>query len=378
MKFTVDLNTLNGGAPFGSDASGTATLTLDAPSPNIRTLRVQVDASGLEDVSTFGGIHVAHIHGQFAGNASRPLLEQGDGSFFDGTGGIATNSVLPTLDSSDIDGDGFLNFLEGRPSYGPVVLNLTTEQVEAAPEGTPPLTHFLNLVGAGELNPAELFPSGTEFTLDTTYTFDLSDPDQLRQFSNLTPLVDREIVIHGLTIPTEISEAIDAAAMGNAPAGIDLGNGESFRITAPVAAGTIEAVPFEGRLDQDLIGTAFNPAQYLASYDDLINAFGFDLNAANTHYNQFGIAEGRPRDLFDEVRYLASYNDLIDAFGLDFQAATEHYIRFGAAENRPKALFDPVTYLNNYSDLQIAFGDDVFAAAQHYIQFGADEGRVYT
>ena len=237
MKFTTNLQTLN--SAFGSMASGKADLTLEAPSENIRTLKVEIDADGLEDVFAFGGVHVAHIHGQFEDNASRPLLEQGDGEFFDGDGGEAVNSILPTLADSDVDGDGFLNFLEGRPNYGPVVLNLTSTQIEAAPDGTPPLTHFLNLAGAGEINPAELFPSGTEFNLDTTYTFDLSDPDQERQFNNLMPLNRREIVLHGLTIPIAASEAIDATAMGTAPAGIDLDNGEAFRITAPVAAGTI-------------------------------------------------------------------------------------------------------------------------------------------
>ena len=243
MQFSVDLKTLN--ADFSSEASGFGTVTLAAPDADTRTLRVQIAADGLEDLTDIGGIHVAHIHGQFEGNADNPLLEQGDGSFFDGDGGIAANSILPTLESSDVDGDGFINFLEGRPSYGPVVLNLTSEQIEAAPDGTPPLSYFLELAGEGEINPAELFPSGTEFNLDTTYTFDLNDPDELRQYNNLTPLNDREIVLHGLTIPQETSDAIDEAAMGTAPTGIALDNGEAFRITAPVAAGTIEALPAE-------------------------------------------------------------------------------------------------------------------------------------
>ena len=238
QKFTVDLETLNG--DFSSTASGSAEITVNAPSENIRTVRVEIDAEGLEDLSEIGGVHVAHIHGQFLGNADSPLLEQGNGDFFAGEGGTAADSTLPTLESSDVDGDGFLNFLEGRPSYGPVVLNLTSEQIEAAPDGTPPLSYFVELAQAGEINPAELFPSGTEFNLDTTYTFDLNDPDQLRQFNNLNPLGEREIVLHGLTIPSENSAAIDEAAMGSAPLGVDLGNGEAFRITAPVAAGTIQ------------------------------------------------------------------------------------------------------------------------------------------
>ena len=242
MEFTVDLSTLNGSDPFGSNANGFATLSLDAPSADIRTLRVQIDAEGLEDLTDIGGVHVAHIHGQFLGNSENPLLDQGNGSFFNGTGGEAVDSILPTIENSDIDGDGFINFLEGRPNYGPVVLNLTSEQIEAAPDGITPFGQFLDLASAGEINPAELFPSGTEFNLDTTYTFDLTDPDQLRQYNNLTTLDEREIVIHGLTIPLEISQAIDETAMGTAPAGIDLGDGSAFRITAPVAAGTIDLV----------------------------------------------------------------------------------------------------------------------------------------
>ena len=251
MQFNVDLTTLNSSDTFDSTASGSATITLDAPSEDIRTVRVQVDASGLEDLTDIGGVHVAHIHGQFAGNAERPLLEQGNGEFFTGEGGVAVDSILPTIENSDVDGDGFVNFLEGRPNYGPVVLNLTSEQIEAAPDGTPPLTHFVNLAAAGEINPAELFPSGTEFQLDTTYTFDLNDPDELRQFNNLMPLDEREIVLHGLTIPVENSEAIDVIADGNAPVGVDLGNGEAFRITAPVAAGTIAPVIPDLALNSD-------------------------------------------------------------------------------------------------------------------------------
>ena len=137
MQFNVDLTTLNSSDTFDSTASGSATITLDAPSEDIRTVRVQVDASGLEDLTDIGGVHVAHIHGQFAGNAERPLLEQGNGEFFTGEGGVAVDSILPTIENSDVDGDGFVNFLEGRPNYGPVVLNLTSEQIEAAPDGTP-------------------------------------------------------------------------------------------------------------------------------------------------------------------------------------------------------------------------------------------------
>ncbi len=241
--FKADLKTLN--ADFGSMASGTALLTLDEPSEFERTLRVQIDATGLQDLTAFDGFHVAHIHGQFAGNATKPLFDQGNGDFFTGTGGTSVPSILPTLAKDDADGDGFLNFIEGRPAYGPVVLNLTSVQQPAAPSGTPPLSQFLAGVGAGTIDPTAVFPQGDTFTLDTTYRFDLNNEDEARQFTNLSPLTNREIVLHGLTVPASISDPIDKAVIdagSGSPLGIPLGDGTVFRITAPVAAGTIVAV----------------------------------------------------------------------------------------------------------------------------------------
>ncbi len=257
QTFTVDLQTLN--AAYGSTASGTATITLDTsgvtgPNSGTASIRVQIDADGLQDLSAVtGGVHVAHIHGQFAGNASRPLAEQGSGPFFSGEGGVAVGSITPSAaddGAKNIDetaapinaATDYLDFFEGRPDYGPVVLNLTNEQLESAPDGTGPLTFFFQELAAGRV-PADAFPNGTTFIRDTTYTFDLSDPDERRQYNNLTPLETREIVLHGLTIPTGISDAIDAAtnaAPGSPTAGVPLGNGMSFRRTAPVAAGEIE------------------------------------------------------------------------------------------------------------------------------------------
>lgn len=242
--YTSEIGTLN--SAFGSRASGSASIieTLDSIA-NTASLQVKVNVTGLQDLTEFGGVHVAHIHGQFLGNASLPLFEQGNGPFFAGTGGRPVPSRLPTLAMDDADGDGYLNFIEGRPAYGPVSLNLSSEQQPAPPSGLPPLTQFLQRAGAGEISPGELFPSGTEFVLDTTYSFDLSDADQARQYNNLNPLDFREIVIHGLTLPAEISNPIDAAvtaAGSGAPLGVDVGDGQVFRLTAPVAAGTFREV----------------------------------------------------------------------------------------------------------------------------------------
>ncbi len=276
QAFTVDLQTLN--ADFGSTVTGSGTITLDtsgvtSPTSGTATVRVQLNATGLQDVTSIGGLHVAHIHGQFAGNASRPLAAQGAGPFFAGEGGTPVQSIVPTQaadGANNIDevamglaDSNYLDFFEGRPAYGPVGLNLTNQQLDALdgvddggtiaypPDGTAPLSYFFQLAGAGLITPTDLFPTGSTYSQDTTYEFDLSDPDQRRQYNNLTPLNTREIVIHGLTIPTPISDAIDAAsgaAAGTPTAGIPLGNGMSFRTTAPVAAGTIQAAAGTGHV----------------------------------------------------------------------------------------------------------------------------------
>ncbi|TWU58392.1 CHRD domain-containing protein [Rubripirellula reticaptiva] len=272
-----------------SGVSGVGNVTVSSPTETTRTVRVVIDAEGLQDLTGIpGAVHVAHIHGQFAGNATRPVLEQGDGPFFDGAGGLANgsspvSSVLPTLAADDgrtIE-DGFLDFLEGRPQYGPVVLNLTSTQLRDAdggsnpPDGTPPLMHFLNLLTAGEIDAAALFPNGTEFNLDTTYTFDLTNADEARQFSNLSPLGLREVVLHGKTIATDISDVIDVAAMGTAPAGIDLGDGMSFRVTAPVAAATIDTIGGSVRISNA------NIVDNLATGDEASDGGGGIHNSGN-------------------------------------------------------------------------------------------------
>lgn len=114
---------------------------------------------------------------------------------------------------------------------------------------------------------------------------------------------------------------------------------------------------------------------YIASYSDLIEAFGYNPAAAPIHYETAGIAEGRQVDRFDEVLYMASNPDLILAFGSDFEAATRHYIEHGYREGRPTDTFIPELYLEAYGDLAAAFGDDTEAATRHYVQAGYLEGR---
>jgi len=97
------------------------------------------------------------------------------------------------------------------------------------------------------------------------------------------------------------------------------------------ADGTAYSTGFDLKVTIDL--TSFNPLAYIASHGDLINAFGFDVNAAVSHYLAFGFDEGR-ETTFDPDWYIAKYADLRNAFGEDTDAATRHYIANGFFEGR--------------------------------------------
>ena len=123
--------------------------------------------------------------------------------------------------------------------------------------------------------------------------------------------------------------------------------------------------------------TELESLNYLASYDDLINAFGNDTTAASSHYQSHGHQERRDLDNFDEWGYLASYGDLIGAFGNNTTEAIKHYISYGKSEGRSTNIFNADSYLNNYADLTNAFGNDHTLAKKHYVEHGFNEGRVF-
>jgi hypothetical protein len=124
----------------------------------------------------------------------------------------------------------------------------------------------------------------------------------------------------------------------------------------------------------------FNETQYLNNYGDLQAAFGHDVNQATLHYIYRGQKEGRSDDApspsqIDGLQYIASNADLIRAFGPNAAAGQQHYAQLGQAENRQLDNFNESQYLKNYGDLTAAFGDNTDAATAHYIQFGFAEGR---
>ena len=131
--------TVEFGSLNDSGVSGTAELSLDGS-----TLTVNITASGLEADK----LHPQHIHG-----------------FSDNKG----NSTCPP-ESADMDGDGYISIPEGAPFYGGVLLTL---------------------------NP--LPTADADGNINFTMTYEYEDGVD----SNLTPLQNRAIVLHGMTVDGE-------------------------------------------------------------------------------------------------------------------------------------------------------------------------------
>src|SRR5580704_9512654 len=134
--------------------------------------------------------------------------------------------------------------------------------------------------------------------------------------------------------------------------------------------------PIEQRVE------TFDGLDYVASYSDLISAFkstGSEqavLDAGATHYIDYGYNEGRTTT-FNGLDYIASYGDLINAFGANGDAGAYHYIENGASEGRTTT-FDGLDYIASYSDLINALGANEQAGAEHFIDNGFKEGRTTT
>ncbi|HQR52963.1 MAG TPA: hypothetical protein PLZ79_06810, partial [Burkholderiales bacterium] len=94
---------------------------------------------------------------------------------------------------------------------------------------------------------------------------------------------------------------------------------------------SVEALVFSDRV---LPALAVDSArEYIASYPDLMNAFGANGAAGLNHFAASGYAEGR-RVTFDGLEYIASYGDLINWLGADPDGGATHYIQHGFSEGR--------------------------------------------
>ncbi len=153
--YTVDFTALN-----ESGVSGSAELTLMGDQ-----LTVKVNATGLEPDK----VHPQHIHGS-AGNKS--------------------NSTCPSP-AADTNGDGLVDLVEGLPSYGGVLLELYV-----------PIDEFPVADANGVLTYERTFTLGeTEF----------EEEGELISQSDLSPLQNRAIVLHGMTVDGEYVATLPVA-----------------------------------------------------------------------------------------------------------------------------------------------------------------------
>ena len=188
-----------------SGASGTASITV---SDDGETMTVSVDASDLD----LDFVHAMHIHGIFDGDL-------GD----DPADGSLAASACPDM-SADANGDGVLTVAEGAPSYGGVLVSLTTEG---------------DTSGESALA-VERFPAGTSID----YVRDIEIPNALKD-----ELSKVHIVVHGTDVDDNGDETnSDGIASSLNP---DL----PVDATAPALCGTLAAVS-DAEVDTGAGGTA--------------------------------------------------------------------------------------------------------------------------
>lgn len=174
VTFNGQINALN-----DSGSSADATLTLDQSTNEVR---VQIDGSGFPALP-----HAQHIHG----------VESGQ-------------SVCPTVDGADEDGDGFLSTPEGQATYGPIQASLTTEGDTSADSALA----------------VERFPTYEDGTYSRTFQVSDEVASNLNRF---------HIVIHGNDVNG--NGEYDAGDIGMSPLNEEL----PFEATMPAACGTLTA-----------------------------------------------------------------------------------------------------------------------------------------
>ncbi len=122
----------------------------------------------------------------------------------------------------------------------------------------------------------------------------------------------------------------------------------------------------------------FDARYYLEHNPDLLEAFGYDCNAAIEHWQTLGAYEGREASpVFNARYYLEANPDLAARYGRDYLLATAHWLQYGIREGRAASpVFNAPAYLASNPDLTEIFGWNFRAATLHYINQGIMERRI--
>ena len=132
----------------------------------------------------------------------------------------------------------------------------------------------------------------------------------------------------------------DPQFAGTPPSPAPADPGFAVPAPAPGFADPGAAAPVPGPVPAPEL-TDFQALNYIASNSDLISAIGTDIEAAKSHYRNFGFNEGRNIDAFNASNYLEKYPDLKNVFGGDLDKALKHYIQDGFREGRNIPLNTP-------------------------------------
>lgn len=196
--YVTNLTTLN-----GSGVTGEVIIGLDVDTGRIT---VAISAAGLVPDQ----VHIQHIHG-----------------FLDGT-----DAKVPTL-AQDSDGDGFVELGEGLATYGPILLNLSTNHDNGS-GGDNGHSH-------GGLSGFPTAPDGTIWFVESY--------DATAGMLGEDPMLDlREIVIHGMNVP----DGAGAGTLGE----VD-GTG-GYKLVLPAASGELVEIGSAKELRQFVKSTDFD------------------------------------------------------------------------------------------------------------------------
>ena len=121
----------------------------------------------------------------------------------------------------------------------------------------------------------------------------------------------------------------------------------------------------------------FDSTYYADMYSDLKAIYGYDEESLKTHYETYGIAEGRSASpVFDPVYYLNKYSDLKSTYGSNYTEAYNHFVNYGVKEGRQGSkYFSSTYYLSENSDVKKAYYSSKTWAIAHFMTSGILEGR---
>lgn len=140
-------------------------------------------------------------------------------------------------------------------------------------------------------------------------------------------------------------------------------------------SGTYNFDTSSGLTSSQGINICFNATYYANSYSDLKAAFGYDYAKLLSHWQTYGLKEGRSASpIFDPVYYLNNNSDLSRAFGSqNYTAAYNHFLQYGCKEGRISSkYYNGAYYKSKYGDLS---GMSYYNLAGHYLNYGISEKR---